>query len=415
MSEMGHVTEPSLLERLCSPDKREAFLVHKSRKIFYQGFEELSDYILSDDCTQDLEDLAAGKFDFPRPRQLMLRKSHSNRRRVLFVYPHRQNNLMKYIVWGMQEYDPIFSDSLYSFRKSRSVTGLFDKIAKADYVRNLYTLKADVHDYGYSIRPEILNPMLKDIVGPRDPKLLSFLEYMLWRGEYIRGNELVKRDMGGLPGVPLGCFFNNVYLMELDRAMDARTSLYSRYADDIAVFTETREEAVTASVEMNEIIDRLGISLNSEKTRLIEPGGEIELLGIQIRDGNLDVADNTLAKACTKLTHYANKLIRREQRRGMPRDLAASMMARKIDHYFYGSSDEMHELSWRDFFFGVLTRPDSLHQIDQVCQNLIRRVATGKLGDSRYRFRYKDIKALGYTPLVHEYYRYREWPKTKAG
>lgn len=399
---------PSILERLCLPDMKEQFLEHKSRKMSPRELEEMVSYINSDECTQDLQDLAAGKFDFPLPRQVMLRKSHSDRRRILFVYPRRQNILLMYIVWGMQEYDPIFSPQLYSFRKNKSVATLFSRVASMNYMRDLYTLKADVHDYGHSIRPEKLAPMIEEIVGPRDPKLLAFLEYLLFRGEYLRNGKVVKGDMGGLPGVPIGCFFNNVYLMELDREMERRSVLYSRYADDIAVFTRTREEAEEAGAVMGKIIDGLGISLNTDKTQLIEPGGDIELLGIQIRNGNLDVADNTLAKAKTKLTHYANKLIRYERFRGMPCDDAARAMARKIDRYFFGSDESLHQLCWRDFFFGVITRPDSLHEIDLLCQDLIRRVATGKRGDSRYRCRYKDIRAYGYRPLVHDYYRYIE-------
>lgn len=409
--ELSLVTDATtipLFERLCSLEEREAFLEHKSIRGNKRDIDDMRAYVLSDECVDDLHALLEGKFDLPLPRQVMLRKSHSNRRRVLFVYPYRQNTLMKYILWGMHEYDDIFSDSLFSFRRRISSSSLFRRIIKADYARGFYTLKADVHDYGMSIRPEKLIPMLRDIVGQRDPALFAFFEYMLTRDEYYRDGKLVKGSMGGLPGVPIGCFFNNVYLMSLDEEMVAMSAMYSRYADDIAVFTETREQAEAALKRMLEIVDGLDISLNDDKTMIIEPGGDIELLGIEIRDGNLDVADSTLAKATNKLRHYADKLVRREHRRGLPRQVAAAMMARKIDRYFYTTDNTQHELSWQDFFFSTITRDDSLHVLDLLCQDLIRRVATGKRGDSRYRFRYDDIKALGYRSLVREYHRSRE-------
>ena len=81
-------------------------------------------------------------------------------------------------------------------------------------------------------------------------------------------------------------------------------------------------------------------------------------------------------------------------------------MARRIDRYFYGDNTIEHKLSWQNFFFGVITRPDSLHELDLVSQDLLRIVATGKRGDARYSKSYKDIKALGYRPLVHEYYKH---------
>lgn len=395
-----------LFERLCDLGERRAFLQHRSRRTGAREYEALAGYILSDGCVDDLTSLLSGEFDYPLPRQLQLRKAHSDRRRIVYAYPERVKNLMKYINWGMLEYDDIFSDSLYSFRRNRGVADVFRRIARADYARSLFAVKADIHDYGHSIRPELLKPMLRELMGTRDPALLSYLEYLLDRGAYLRNDKVVYGDMGGLPGIPMGCFFNNLYLAELDRSLERQSAVYCRYADDIAVFTATRAEALDAIDTIRATVSSLGIALNEDKTRLLEPGEDIELLGIEIRDGQLDVADHTLAKARTKLTHYANKLVRYEQRRGLPRPQAAAMMVRRIDRYFYGTGNVEHELSWRDFFFHVITRPDSLHDLDLTCQDLIRRVATGKRGAARYRFRYADMQALGYRPLMHEYYRY---------
>ena len=395
-----------LFERLCQPAMRECFLQHKARKLKESELDELAAYITSESCTDDLKALLAGEFNFPLARLTKLRKSHSNRRRIIFIHPPRQNALMKYIVWGMHDYDAIFSDSLYSFRRKINTSHLFDKIARAGFARDLFVVKVDIHNYGYSIDPEILLPKLERIVGKRDPALFAFLAYMLQRNEFLVDGEIVHDRMGGLPGVPFSCFFNNVYLMELDSFMGERAALYSRYADDIAIFTHSRSQAEAILAETRAIISRLGLSLNEEKTKIIEPGGSIELLGIQIQESNLDVADTTMAKAKTKLTHYANKLVRWEQYGKISREDAARRMANRIDKYFYGDDVNAHTLSWQAFFFDVLTRPDSLHELDLTCQDLLRRVATGKRGDARYRFRYKDMKTLGYRPLVHEYYKH---------
>ncbi|MDO4532350.1 MAG: reverse transcriptase domain-containing protein, partial [Coriobacteriia bacterium] len=196
-----------------------------------------------------------------------LRKSRSDRRRVIYIYPPRQNTLMKYIIWGMHEYDDIFSDSLYSFRNKISSTNLFGKIARFDYARDLYTVKVDVRDYGHSINPDILLPKVEDIVSKRDPALFAFLRYLITRNVYLLDGNVVHAGMGGLPGVPMSCFFNNIYLMELDSAMSKRAVLYSRYADDIAIFTRTRAEAEAALAETHAIISRLGLSSMTIKRR----------------------------------------------------------------------------------------------------------------------------------------------------
>lgn len=183
----------------------------------------------------------------------------------------------------------------------------FHSIVRANYARNLFAAKADVHDYGYSINPSLLKPMIEQIIGPRDPALLAYLAYLLDREEYLADGKIVRGSMGGLPGIPMGSFFNNVYLMDLDRALTQQSILCVRYADDIAAFTHSREEAREALATTRAVTGGLGLALNEKKTQVIAPGEDIELLGIAVRDGHLDVSDHTLAKVRTKLTHYANK------------------------------------------------------------------------------------------------------------
>lgn len=260
-----------------------------------------------------------------------------------------------------------------------------------------------MRDYGHSINPDLLLPQLRGIIGERYPSLMAFFEYLLTRDEFLRGDEVVSGCMGGLPGLPVGSFINNVYLMELDAMMDEAAALSSRYTDDIVLFTRSRNEALSALKGMRDIVGGLSLRLNEDKTQVLAPGERFELLGIQVCGSQLDVADSTVAKAKFKLGHYAHKLVLKEQREGLTRDAATQLMVGKVNRYFYGEARKEHELSWRDFFFRLVTRPDSLHEIDRHAQDFIRYVATGKRTCARYRFRYKDMQKLGYVPLVTDY------------
>lgn len=407
----------TLFERALWQETREAFLQHRGRRraVDPQEAAQLAAYIRSEDCTADIENLSAQVFDFPPPRQLKLRKSHSNRRRTLYVYPKRQNMLMKYIDWMLHVYDPIFSNNLYSFRLNRSTVDLFRRLVRSDGGRRFWVVKADVRNYGHSINPDLLISQLRRIVGDEDPALMAFFEYLLTRREFLHGDKIVTGCMGGLPGVPISTFFNNVYLMQLDAAMGEKTVLCSRYADDIALFTRSRDEALNALEEMRAIMDELTLSLNEDKTQVLAPGECFELLGIQVCGADLDVASTTISKAKFKLGNYARKLVLKEQREGLGRDEAALKMVDKAHKYFYGDRCNEHELSWRNFFFRLITRPDSLREMDHYVQGLIRYVATGKRSNARYRFRYKDMEKLGYRPLVSDYYRYRSEIAKAAG
>lgn len=398
--------DASILERLQAEQEREHFVAFRENKhgSRTKDIELLRAYILSDACVNDLRRLRDGCFDFPIPRQTMLRKSHSNRRRIIYAFPEPFNTLMKYLVWGLHDYDWLFSPSLYSFRQGRNTSSLFDKITAQGLGTRYWAMKADIHDYGHSLVPSHLIAMLSEHVLPHDPELFRFFEALLTFDTYTRDGELIHASMGGLPGIPIGAFFNNVYLKGLDDLMEGQSSLYVRYADDICAFTRSESEAAAALDLVRTQTSSLGLSLNESKSRLISPGNDIELLGFCIRGKELDVADNTLAKARTKLGHFADRLVLKEQRAGLKKDEAAAIMASKLNRYFYGVGNE-HELSWRDYFFRTITRPDSLHGLDLYCQDLLRIVATGKRGDARYRFRYADMRKLGYRPLVADYWR----------
>lgn len=400
----------SVFERMLSQEERDAFLAYRidRRDLDPRGFEDLSAYVNSDDCTADIERILAHDFELPLPRRVFVRKANTNRRRTLFIYPLRQNLLFKYLTWELHEYDDIFQDNLYSFRMGRRVADFFRKVESLDFARGLWVMKADVTDYFYSIKPHHLIPMLDHYMGSRDPLLFSFLKYLLTNNTYLRDDEVVHGYMGGLQGVPMAMVFGNTYLMELDEAMINNSVLSMRYSDDVAVFVKTREEALAAHDKAQEILDKLEISFNQKKTSILAPGDSVEMLGIQLRDNNFDIADNTIAKAEYKLKRFAHKLVLREQRGEISREKAAQVMVNRTNRYFYGAKDTDHKLNWRTYFFDTVTRPDSLRVLDHYVQNLIRYVATGKRTNSKYRMTYQAMRDLGYVPLVHEYYQYRK-------
>ena len=69
--------------------------------------------------------------------------------------------------------------------------------------------------------------------------------------------------------------------------------------------------------------------------------------------------------------------------------------------------DDPDSLSWSRWFFPVINRTGGLKEIDLYLQQYIRYLSTGRHAKANYRVRYKDLKALGYRSLVHEFYRYR--------
>ena len=52
----------------------------------------------------------------------------------------------------------------------------------------------------------------------------------------------------------------------------------------------------------------------------------------------------------------------------------------------------------------MITQTDGLERLDRYVQDCIRVVGSGKLGNAKYRIRYKDMCGAGYRNLVHAYF-----------
>lgn len=394
-------------EKMLSREKREAFLKRKesSVRVTDEEIALLSGYVLSDACTADIRRLMEGDFFFRIPKLTRLRKGHSNRRRLIYRFADEEAALMKYMAFVLHDYDGLFSDHLYSFRIGKSVSQIFREVSRCRAAEKYWVLKGDIRGFGDHVDPEILCGQLEEILGKDDPQLMCFFRSLLLRGRFYDGKELTQGSTGALSGCALTNFFENIYLLDVDQEISKRAVLYYRFADDIAVFVETQEEAETLYAYLSRVFSERGLEFSEEKTQIVPPGGKFELLGFGVEGKNYDIADSSIAKIEWKLKHRAKKLVRLQQRGKISADEAEQWMINTVDRYFFGRKTEEHELNWVDWSFHVLTRTQSLKRLDACAQDCIRFAGSGgKAGGARYRVRYKKMRRKGYRTLVHAYY-----------
>ena len=99
-------------------------------------------------------------------------------------------------------------------------------------------------------------------------------------------------------------------------------------------------------------------------------------------------------------------MLRWRAAKGLGAEQAMKGLIRKFNaKFFEGEDPEL--LSWSRWFFPVINRTEGLKEIDNYFQQYIRYLSTGRHTKTNYRIRYKDLKALGYRSLVHEYYQYK--------
>ncbi len=350
------------------------------------------------------DDICSGE-EFPLPKRSLISKMGSDKKRVVYTYPEDHNTVLKLLTWLiLRKYDGLFCRGLYSFRPGKTAKDAVRYLLKTKELHNMYAYKADIHDYFNSVPVEKLIPLLKDALSD-DPALYAFLSSLLSEERVIDRGRIITEKKGIMAGTSLASFYANLFLSGLDRYFYDRKAVYVRYSDDIIVFAESREAIDAYAGHIRSYLDLNGLSINPKKECFTEPGEVFSFLGFSVDGLDVDISPVTKKKLKMKMKRKRDALKRWHRRKELPSVNAAKAFIKVFNRKLFESSDD-NELCWAKWFFPVINKTESLHEIDLYAQDCIRYLISGKHTKSRFNVRYDDIKALGYRSMVHEYYSY---------
>jgi len=90
--------------------------------------------------------------------------------------------------------------------------------------------------------------------------------------------------VSGLPqGSPLSPVLANLYLTPFDKAIDTKRIKLVRYADDFLLLTRKKKEAIEAKQKATNILSKLGLRINEQKTRIVYLSDGVSFLGLRIK------------------------------------------------------------------------------------------------------------------------------------
>ncbi len=166
-------------------------------------------------------------------------------------------------------YEEIFSDYSYGFRAGRSC---HDAIRQAlEYLNDGYewVVDIDIEQFFDRVNHDKLIQILREQVN--DSTTLNLIRKYLKAG--VMENGLEKATITGVPqGGPLSVVCSNVYLDKLDKELEHRGLRFTRYADDVLIFTKSE---MAANRVMNSISDwlerKLFLKVNATKTKVVRP------------------------------------------------------------------------------------------------------------------------------------------------
>ena len=172
-------------------------------------------------------------------------------------------------------YEPVFLDCSYGFRPRRGAHDALRTLNAACTRGEVnWVLEADIESFFDSIDRKKLMEMLRQRVN--DETFARLVGKCLHVG-VLDGEEYTEPDVGTAQGSVLSPMLGNIYLHHvldvwLDR--DVRPQLRGkaclvRYADDLVIGFERREEAEKVMVMLRERMAAYGLRLHPEKTRLV--------------------------------------------------------------------------------------------------------------------------------------------------
>ncbi len=100
-----------------------------------------------------------------------------------------------------------------------------------------------------------------------------------WQKAGAHHSSLLRTRRGISQGAILFPLFCNLYLHEFDTTLTKANIPFVRFADDFLLFTDSKEKAQEAKDFAEKTLDKLGLKLHPQKTRIERSNSSMVFLG----------------------------------------------------------------------------------------------------------------------------------------
>jgi RNA-directed DNA polymerase len=179
-------------------------------------------------------------------------------------------------------FEPVFDEANFGYRRGRSTKDAMRKVWREIQSGRQWIVDADLKDFFGSIDHEKLLTLVAQRIA--DGRVLRLIKAMLKAGSYGQGR-LFPTERGAPQGGVVSPLLSNILLTPFDWEMRRKGYQLTRWADDWVITCKSLAEARAAVAAARKILERLGVQLHPDKTRIVHVQHGFEFLGYKVKLG----------------------------------------------------------------------------------------------------------------------------------
>jgi len=178
-----------------------------------------------------------------------------------------------------------FAAQSYGFRPGRNAKQAVERVETLLSEGKAWVVDADIKGYFDNIPHDALMERVGEKIA--DSRVNGLIGKFLEQGVMESGKNWQPTPGGTPQGAVLSPLLANIYLDPLDHQMAAAGREMIRYADDFVILCESRDEAEAALEAVKHWMEKAGLTLHPEKTRIVDARerGGFDFLGWHFERG----------------------------------------------------------------------------------------------------------------------------------